>query len=87
MAFAQKKDPLPSSSGTGCQELINQTSICSQNFSDKDNNKLTEQAKKKKKGSIKHVHLTSNQRSRTQTRIRCYVCLSSWQIFKRTTNC
>ena len=48
MSFAQKKDQLPSSSGTGCQELINQTSICYQNFSDKDNNKLIEQAKKKK---------------------------------------
>ena len=65
MSFAQKKDQLPSTSGTGCQELINQTSICYQNFSDKDNNKLIEQAKKKV--SIKHVHLTSNQRSRTQT--------------------
>ena len=44
MSFAQKKDQLPSNSGTGCQELINQTSICYQNFSDKDNNKLIEQA-------------------------------------------
>ena len=73
-------------SGTGCQELINQTTMCYQNFSDKDNNKLIEQVKKKKV-SIKHVHLTSNQRSRAQTRIRCYFCLSNWQIFKRTTNC
>ena len=52
MSFAQKKDQLPSSPGTGCQELINQTSICYQNFSDKDNNKLIEQAKKKKRGAL-----------------------------------
>ena len=33
----------------GCQELIKQTTNFYQDSSDKDNNKLTEQAKKKKK--------------------------------------
>ena len=47
MSLVHKRDQLPSSSGTGCQEFINQTSIYYQHFSDKDNNKLIEQAKKK----------------------------------------
>ena len=54
MSLAQKKDQVARkkasflSAQMGCRELINQTTIFYQDFLDKDNNKLTEQAKKKK---------------------------------------
>ena len=54
MSLAQKKDQVARkkasflSAQMGCRELINQTTIIYQDFLDKYNNKLTEQAKKKK---------------------------------------